>query len=183
MRQTAEHLENRLEQGRRGVLALEAEVTSILTQGQRSELEARIREEQAMEYAHHQQMAHVTSLHHRATQEMEESDSQRRAIVDRLASVEHQANRMVVQAEHQIERRDANLAEARRWAEHWGHVSHVRRTEMEETDIHATNRSRHLEQPLRHANESLAESNRIITAKNEDIRHEVIVARRLRQTT
>jgi hypothetical protein len=104
LRRRAKHLENCLEQGRRGVLALETEVTSILTQGQRIEIEARVRDEQAMGMAHNQQMTHVTTLLQRATQEMEERDNQRRATVDRLASVEQQANRMVEEAEHHMEK-------------------------------------------------------------------------------
>ena len=88
LRQQAEHLENRLEQGRRGVLALETEVSSLLTQGQRAELEARIRDEQALEMAHNQQMSQVSAMLQRATREMEESDFQRRAMIDRLTSVE-----------------------------------------------------------------------------------------------
>ena len=54
LRQRAEHVESRLEQGRSGVLALETEVSSVLTQVQRAEIEARIRDEQAMEMAHNQ---------------------------------------------------------------------------------------------------------------------------------
>jgi hypothetical protein len=56
---------------------LETEVSSLLTQGQRAELEARIRDEQAMEMAHNQQMSQVSAMLRNATREMEESDFQR----------------------------------------------------------------------------------------------------------
>ena len=82
LRQHAEHLESRLEQGRRGVLALETEVSSLLTQGPRAELEARIRDEQAMEMAHNQPMSQVSAMLRNATSEMEESDFQRRTTMN-----------------------------------------------------------------------------------------------------
>ena len=93
---------------------MEAEVTSILTQGQRVELETRLRDEQAMEYAHSQQMTHATALLRRATQEAQDNDTHIIMVADRLITVEQQANRMAIQVEQQIERRDATLAEARR---------------------------------------------------------------------
>ena len=95
LRQRSEHLESCLENGRQGVLVLENEISSLLHQGQRAELEARLRDEQAMEMAHNQQMAQVSPMLQNATREMEESDFQKRATMDRLASVEHRADQML----------------------------------------------------------------------------------------
>ena len=74
LRQRSELLEGRLEQGRQGVLILENEISSLINHGQRSELEARLRDEQAMEMAHNRQIAQVSAMLQHATREMEESD-------------------------------------------------------------------------------------------------------------
>jgi hypothetical protein len=55
----------------------------------------------------------------RATQEMEESDLQKRATMDRLSSVEQRADHMLAQAEHHFQARSAALAKAQRGADEW----------------------------------------------------------------
>ena len=119
LRQRSAHLESCLENGRQGVLVLENEISSLMNQGQRAELEARLRGEQAMEMAHNQQIAQVSAMLQNAPREMEESDFQKRATMDRLASVEQRADQMLAQAEYHIQMTDTSLAEARQSAEEW----------------------------------------------------------------
>jgi hypothetical protein len=183
LRQRSELLEGRLEQGRQGVLILENEISSLINHGQRSELEARLRDEQAMEMAHNRQIAQVSAMLQHATREMEESDFQKRATLDRLSSVEHKAEHMLAQAEYHIQARSAGLAEAHRSAEEWEQRAYSQRREFEEHDFRASGKYNQMEQYLHREGEALAGSNRVISERNESLRQETFAARRLRQTS
>jgi hypothetical protein len=136
-----------------------------------------------MEMAHSQQISQVSAMLQNATREMEESDFQKRATMDRLASVERRADQMLDQAEYHMQMKTASLADARQSAEEWERRVYAQRREFEEHDFRVANRHKQMEQHLLQEGEALAGSNRIISERNEDLRQEVMTARRLRQTT
>ena len=108
-----------------------------------------------MEMVHNRQIEHVSAMLRHATQEMEASIFQRKATMDRLASVEQRVDQMLAQAEYHIQMKTASLAEARQSAEDWERRAYAQRREFEEHDFRVANRHKQMEQHPLQGSEAL----------------------------